>query len=307
MVEVSKPHQIDRALLNTDGGSRGNPGVSGIGFIISVDDGRGLEVVCKGGAYIGVATNNQAEYQALIWGLRNAIDLGVCVLDIHSDSELVIKQLQGEYKVKNEAIKPFHMQACALLGRFESYTLNHVVREDNTAADTLANEAMDERGVVGAPRVLYESGELFDLAAGDEAESLPGSSLPDQKKGSSLYTLTVKDHFDAAHALIGYPGKCKNLHGHTWDIEVSVCGTELDDIGIIYDFKDLKDNLRVILEAYDHENLNEVPPFDEINATAENLAQVIYERLEDTLPSHVKLKEVAVWESPIARLSYTRI
>jgi 6-pyruvoyltetrahydropterin/6-carboxytetrahydropterin synthase len=123
---------------------------------------------------------------------------------------------------------------------------------------------------------------------------------------TGIYTLTVKEHFDAAHALVGYPGECQNLHGHTWDVEVSVSGSKLDDIGIVYDFKALKQDLHAILSKYDHHYLNEVAPFDNINATAENLARVIYEQLEQMLPEHICLVETAVWESPIARLSFRR-
>ena len=122
-----------------------------------------------------------------------------------------------------------------------------------------------------------------------------------------MYTLTVKSHFDAAHALHGYPGECKNLHGHTWDIEVSVSGEELDSVGILYDFKDLKDDLNSVLADWDHVYLNDVPPFDGINATAENLARVLWERLEERITDpRIKLHEVAVWESPIAKLTYRR-
>ncbi|MCL1879890.1 MAG: 6-carboxytetrahydropterin synthase QueD [Actinomycetia bacterium] len=119
-----------------------------------------------------------------------------------------------------------------------------------------------------------------------------------------MYTLTVKEHFDAAHALIGYPGECRNLHGHTWDVEASVQGTVLDEVGIVYDFKDLKRNLLAILDQFDHKYLNEVPPFDKMNSTAENLARVVYEQLGERLPEGIELVEVAVWESPIARLIY---
>lgn len=118
------------------------------------------------------------------------------------------------------------------------------------------------------------------------------------------YELTVKDHFDAAHHLYGYPGECKNLHGHTWDVEVTVAGQELDGIGIVYDFKSLKADLAAVLETFDHVLINEVPPFDEISPTAENLARVICERLQDVIDPRVGVKEVAVWESPIARLIY---
>jgi 6-pyruvoyltetrahydropterin/6-carboxytetrahydropterin synthase len=119
-----------------------------------------------------------------------------------------------------------------------------------------------------------------------------------------MYELTVRDHFDAAHSLRGYDGACSNLHGHTWDVEVTVRGERLDRVGIVYDFKCLKDDLRAVLDDYDHEHLNEVPPFDEINATAENLARVVYERLAGVVAAEVEVTEVAVWESPIARLVY---
>jgi queuosine biosynthesis protein QueD len=339
---------ITQALLHTDGGSRGNPGPSGIGFTIEVDDGRGLETICDGGAFIGTATNNQAEYQALIWGLRNALALDVSQLTIHADSELMVKQILGSYKVKNEALKPLFLTAKQLLAKFNSYNISHVFRSDNSQADTLANQAMDKQATVGnyrtdftqptnslfntlsssqcapnphlssprdgategerseqnttlsSPRLGEAEGERSSRNAGDPQPPLP------QESENSMYTLTVTDHFDAAHALIGYPGECKNLHGHTWDIEVSVQGTQLDDVGIIYDFKDLKRQLAAILKNYDHQYLNEVAPFDTINATAENLARIIYQQLEVSLPSGINLVEVVVWESPIAKLSYRK-
>lgn len=118
------------------------------------------------------------------------------------------------------------------------------------------------------------------------------------------YYLTVKDHFDAAHHLYGYPGECKNLHGHTWDVEVTVESPELDEIGIVYDFKNLKADLKAVLSDYDHVLINEVAPFDEISPTAENLARVICERLAKAVDPRVRVTEVAVWESPIAKLVY---
>lgn len=118
------------------------------------------------------------------------------------------------------------------------------------------------------------------------------------------YELTVRDHFDAAHALPGYDGPCRYLHGHTWDIEVTIAGGELDEVGMLYDFKAIKGDLHTILDSLDHHCLNDVPPFDQINPTAENLARVIYYELERTLPPSIVLKEVAVWESPQARVSY---
>jgi 6-pyruvoyltetrahydropterin/6-carboxytetrahydropterin synthase len=119
-----------------------------------------------------------------------------------------------------------------------------------------------------------------------------------------MYELTVRDHFDAAHSLRGYPGQCHRLHGHTWDVEVMVAGEALDEIGIVYDFKRLKDDLHAVLDDYDHVFLDEVPPFDSINPTAENLARIVWERLSATVGDEVRVVEVAVWESPVAKLVY---
>lgn len=121
-----------------------------------------------------------------------------------------------------------------------------------------------------------------------------------------MYELTVKAHFDAAHALRGYPGECRNLHGHTWDVEATVRGEDLDDIDIVYDFKRLKADLGDVLATYDHAYLNEIPPFDVLSPTAENLARVVYERLAGVVGTEVSVKEISVWESPIARITYRR-
>lgn len=119
-----------------------------------------------------------------------------------------------------------------------------------------------------------------------------------------VYELTVKGHFDAAHHLYGYPGECRNLHGHTWDVEVSVVGDRLDDIGIVYDFKTLKEDLSRVLSDYDHVLVNDVEPFGTLSPTAENLARVICERLGEIVGPTVRVSEVVVWESPVARLAY---
>ena len=114
----------------------------------------------------------------------------------------------------------------------------------------------------------------------------------------------MKGHFDAAHALRDYPGECRELHGHTWDVEVTVAGDKLDHIEIVYDFKQLKADLEAVLDAYDHAYLNEVPPFDELSPTAENLARIVYERMSGQVGPQVTVKEVAVWESPVAKIVY---
>jgi ribonuclease HI len=138
---------VSRAVLRSDGGARGNPGPAGAGFVIEVDG----TVVCSGGRFLGTTTNNIAEYEALIWGLENVAALGVGAVDVYADSELMVKQLNGVYRVKNEGLKPLYRRAMSLLDGFSSRTVNHVRRADNAAADAMANSAMDERGTVGAP------------------------------------------------------------------------------------------------------------------------------------------------------------
>jgi 6-pyruvoyltetrahydropterin/6-carboxytetrahydropterin synthase len=92
-----------------------------------------------------------------------------------------------------------------------------------------------------------------------------------------MYEISVREHFDAAHALSGYRGKCENLHGHRFEVVVSLKAVELDEIGLAYDFSVLKRHLREILASYDHTCLNDVPPFDSINPSSENIAATIYE------------------------------
>ena len=128
--------------LHIDGASRGNPGEAGWG--VYVRDQQGAEVARLYG-YLGIATNNVAEYQALINGLRFALEQGARRVRIFSDSELVVRQIGGAYKVKHPSMVPLHREASALLGRFESSTVSHVPREANREADALANRALDER------------------------------------------------------------------------------------------------------------------------------------------------------------------
>lgn len=130
----------DRYRLYTDGGARGNPGPAGIGARLLTAEGDVVEEVAD---FIGTTTNNIAEYQALIAGLEIALDRGVERLDVFLDSELVVRQVNGEYKVKNDGLKPLHEQACLLLSRFHKVDVRHVRREHNAAADALVNQAID--------------------------------------------------------------------------------------------------------------------------------------------------------------------
>ena len=114
-----------------------------------------------------------------------------------------------------------------------------------------------------------------------------------------MYEITVEKHFDAAHYLRGYQGKCEELHGHRYRVVVRVEAAELNDIGLAYDFTDLKRHLKDILERYDHTCLNDVPPFDKINPSAENIATTIYNELREKLSADpVTITAVEAWEDP---------
>ena len=130
-----------KLLVNVDGGARGNPGPAAIGVVVSDPDGN---VVDELGETIGPATNNVAEYRALLRGIERAHALGADELEIVGDSELVARQLTGAYKVKHPSMKPLHERAIAALGSFERWSIRTVPREQNAQADALVNRALDE-------------------------------------------------------------------------------------------------------------------------------------------------------------------
>jgi probable phosphoglycerate mutase len=129
-----------RARLSTDGGARGNPGPAAYAFVLEAEDGTVLEAR---GEAIGVATNNVAEYRALIEGLRRAVEAGVRELEVVSDSELVVKQMRGEYRVKNAALRGLSLEAARLAREVGDVRYTAVRREHNELADRLVNEALD--------------------------------------------------------------------------------------------------------------------------------------------------------------------
>ncbi len=118
-----------------------------------------------------------------------------------------------------------------------------------------------------------------------------------------MYEVCVRRHFDAAHALRGYQGRCENLHGHRYEIVACAQSETLNEIGLSLDFTAFKRVLDEILARYDHRNLNETPPFDRINPSAENIARTIYEALREALPE-VRLTCVQAYESPDAWATY---
>jgi ribonuclease HI len=137
---------MDEVLtLNFDGGSRGNPGPAGVGIVVSAADGTPLVTL---GRFLGHATNNVAEYMALITALEEAAKLGARKVVIRGDSELIIKQMRGEYRVKNPDLRKLHDRAQSLLAKFEHAKLEHNLREKNELADKLVNLALNRRGDV---------------------------------------------------------------------------------------------------------------------------------------------------------------
>jgi len=141
------------ASLYTDGASRGNPGPAGAGVLLLDEKGRPIFELNR---FLGKATNNEAEYQALIAGLEAAEKLELSRLRIFLDSELVVRQLHGEYRVRNPRLQPLFDDVASRLQRLSSYAIMHVPRERNQEADRLANEAVD-RGLRGGPTEQYRS------------------------------------------------------------------------------------------------------------------------------------------------------
>jgi ribonuclease HI len=129
-----------KARLSTDGGARGNPGPAAYGYVLETEDGTVLDAR---GETIGVATNNVAEYRGLIAGLKKALELGVSQLEVVSDSELVVKQMTGEYRVKNEALRELSEEAARLAGGLDRISYTAVRRAHNELADRLVNDALD--------------------------------------------------------------------------------------------------------------------------------------------------------------------
>jgi len=132
-----------KAKLFTDGGSRGNPGPAAYGFVLEAEDGTVLDAR---GEAIGIATNNVAEYSALVAGLERAVEVGVGELEVVSDSELLVKQMRGEYRVKNKALQDLFIDASRVARKIDRVTYTAVRREHNELADSLVNEALDAAG-----------------------------------------------------------------------------------------------------------------------------------------------------------------
>ncbi|HIW63273.1 MAG TPA: reverse transcriptase-like protein [Candidatus Stackebrandtia excrementipullorum] len=134
-------NRIGKVVVEADGGSRGNPGPAGYGAVVFDEDGQDLQ---DRRGYLGVTTNNVAEYEGLIAGLTAARDLGATAVEVRMDSKLVVEQMSGNWKVRNPGLRPLAAKASGLVAEFESVEFIWIPRADNVRADALANQAMNE-------------------------------------------------------------------------------------------------------------------------------------------------------------------
>ena len=141
--EPGAPPQECRLVVNVDGGARGNPGPAAVAAVVTTPEG---EVVEQRGEAIGSATNNVAEYRALLLGIGLARALGATEVELVGDSELIVRQVRGDYRVKDPALRDLHAEATRALRPFERWSIKHVRREQNAAADQLVNDTLDELG-----------------------------------------------------------------------------------------------------------------------------------------------------------------
>ncbi len=120
-----------------------------------------------------------------------------------------------------------------------------------------------------------------------------------------MYIIAVDSHFAASHQIIGYDGKCSNMHGHTWKIKVEIKTDKPDEIGICFDFKKLKDISNSVIDDLDHTNLNEIKAFKVQNPTAENIAYYLYHKIMGKLPENIIMHQITVWESEKYSVTYS--
>jgi len=122
-----------------------------------------------------------------------------------------------------------------------------------------------------------------------------------------MYQITIETHFSSAHRLRDYNGECERLHGHNWKVQISVASDVLSDLGMVMDFKDLKSNVKPLIGKLDHQYLNDIPPFTEINPTTENISKYLFDEFSKLINTdQIKVTKVEIWESTTSSASYTR-
>jgi ribonuclease HI len=170
-------------IAHSDGGARGNPGPAGYGVVVEDESGRKVATLSE---YLGHQTNNFAEYQGLIAALEYALEHGPKALKLISDSELLVRQIKGIYKVKNAVLQDLHGRAKELIGQLEWFSIGHALREHNQEADRLANEAMDKgmgrggaRALPAQPATRPQAPQEFEGIVRNGAVQLSNGSLPE--------------------------------------------------------------------------------------------------------------------------------
>ena len=122
-----------------------------------------------------------------------------------------------------------------------------------------------------------------------------------------MYQITIETHFSSAHRLRGYNGECERLHGHNWKVKISVASEVLNNLGMIMDFRDIKSQTKVLVDRLDHQYLNDIAPFTEINPTTENIAKYMFDELSKTINTdQLRISMVEIWESPTCSASYSQ-
>ena len=260
---------MERITIYIDGAARNNPGPAAIGGVILGPDNNELE---RYSVFVGERTNNQAEYLSLIEALKRAKKYRPGVVEVRSDSELIVKQLSGDYRVRNKELKDLYEKALELIREFKNFRIIHIPRSENEVADRLCNLALD-------------------------------AALKKREKVKGVFTVTVVGKFDCAHFLPEHEGKCGDLHGHTYRVELSVFGSSLKQ-GILIDIVELKKILYAALENFDHKYLNELDFFKDKPPTAENIALVLTDLIGSKLPPGIGIYSIKVFESENAFITY---
>jgi 6-pyruvoyltetrahydropterin/6-carboxytetrahydropterin synthase len=122
-----------------------------------------------------------------------------------------------------------------------------------------------------------------------------------------MYQITIETHFSSAHRLRNYNGECERLHGHNWKVQIFVASDVLSDLGMVMDFKDIKSNVKPLIGKLDHQYLNDIPPFTEINPTTENISKYLFDEFSKLINTdQIKVTKVEIWESTTSSASYTR-
>lgn len=153
---------LDKLVIYTDGGCRHNPGPAAIGVLIQDTSGATVRTISH---YIGHGTNNQAEYRAVIAGLKEAQVLGATSVEVRSDSQLIVEQLNGRYKVKDAVLKPLFLEACNLSRLFQNFRIGYIPRTMNREADRLANQALDSQETTQHQPIRQAAMDLWDISA----------------------------------------------------------------------------------------------------------------------------------------------